>query len=166
MLITRFRGFFFWLWVNHFWLYYMNLMLAYYSVHLSILGHISAACSYWKLEFCATSFWFYHHRLWWSSWHTMLELFLLYKFMVWIFSWCDLFQVTETDTTCVLYVICFQFITFETIMLYAVYCAWFVILLALPYAVLLHTCPYLFLAQFDSSVYIIIQFELQWSVQS
>ena len=48
----------------------------------------------------------------------------------------------------------------HTFTLYSAYCAWFFTLLASPYAVLLCTCPYLFLAQFDSSVYIRIQFEL------
>ena len=81
-------------------------------------------------------------------------------FVVWIFSWRDLFHVTVTDASCVLYIICFQFITFEQVTLYSAYCAWFVALLASPYAVLLRTCPYLFLAESDSSVYIRIQFEL------
>ena len=55
---------------------------------------------------------------------------------------------------------CSQFITFEQVTLYSAYCAWFVALLASPYVVLLRTCSYLFLAEFDSSVYIRIQFEL------
>ena len=95
----------------------------------------------------------------------MLALLLLYVFLVWIFSWRDLFQVTGTDASCVIYIICSQFITFEQVTLCSAYCAWFVALLASPYAVLLRTCPYLFLAQFDSLVYIRIQFELRWSVQ-
>ena len=33
-----------------------------------------------------------------------LVLFLLYIFLVWIFSECDLFRVTGTDTSCVLYI--------------------------------------------------------------
>ena len=134
-----------------------------------ILDQISAAWSepwYRKLEFCFPSFWFYYYRLWWISCHAMLALFLLYVFLVWIFSWCDLFQVTGTDASYVLYIIRFQFITFEQVTLCSAYCAWFVTLLVSPYAVLLHTCPYLFMAQFDSSVYIRIQFELCWSVQS
>ena len=88
------------------------------QLSLVILGQISAARSeswYRKLEFCFTSFWFYYHRLWWSSWHAMLALFLLYVFLVWIFSWRDLFQVTGTDASCVLYIICSQFITFEQV---------------------------------------------------
>ena len=136
---------------------------------LVILGQISAACSeswYRKLEFCVTSFWFYYHRFWWSSWHAMLALFLLYVFLVWIFSWRDLFQVTGTDTSCVLYIICSQFITFQQAMLYSGYWAWFIALLASPYAVLLRTCLYLFLAQFNSPVYIRIQFQLYWPVKS
>ena len=126
---------------------------------LIILGQISAACSeslYRKLEFCVTSFWFYYHRLWWSSWHAMLALLLLHVFLVRIFSRHDLFQVRGTDASCVLYIICSQFITFEQVTLYSVYCAWFV-LLASPY-VLLRTCLYLFLA------YLIVQFKLEFSL--
>ena len=108
---------------------------------------------------------FYYHRLWWSSWHAMLALFLLYVFLVWIFSWRDLFQVTGTDASCVLYIICSQFITFEQVTLYSAYCAWFIALLASPYAVLLRTCL-CFLGVFHSSVYISIQFQLHWPVQS
>ena len=124
------------------------------QLSLVILGQISAARSeswYRKLEFCFTSFWFYYHRLWWSSWHAMLALFLLYVFLVCIFSWRDLFQVTGTDASWVIYIMCSQFITFEPVTLYSAYYAWFAALLASPYAVLLSTCPYLLLAQFDSS---------------
>ena len=88
------------------------------QLSLVILGQISAARSeswYRKLEFCFTSFWFYYHRLWWSSWHAVLALFLLYLILIWIFSWHDLFQVTGTDASCVLYIICSQFITFEQV---------------------------------------------------
>ena len=169
MLLTQFRSFFFWLWVNQLSLIYVHLLLVYHSPQPSHTWSDSAARSeswYQKLEFCFTSFWFYYHRLWWSSWHVMLALFLLHVFLVWIFSWCDLFQVTGTDASYVLYIIRFQFITFEQVTLCSAYCAWFVALLASPYAVLLCTCPYLFLAQFDSSVYIRIQFELRWPVQS
>ena len=124
MLLTRFWCFLFWLWVNHFCLFCVHWMLFYYLV---ILGQISTACSeplYRKLEFCFTSFWFYHHRLWWSSWHAMLALFLLYLFLVWIFSLRDLFQVTATDASCVLYIICSQFITFKALfcLLHLLYC--------------------------------------------
>ena len=84
----------------------------------------------------------------------MLAFFLLYVFLAWIFSWSDLFQVTVTEGSCVLYIICYQVITFEQVTLCSAYCAWFVELLASSYAVLPHTCPYLFLPQFDSSVYI------------
>ena len=106
MLLTRFRCFFFWLWVNHFCLFWC-LFTTQFS--LVILSQISAACSeswYRKLEFCVTSFWFYCHRLWWSSWHPMLVLFLLYVFLISIFSWCGLFQITGTDSSCVLSIIC------------------------------------------------------------
>ena len=37
----------------------------------------------------------------------MLALFLLYVFLVWIFSWRDLFQVTRTDVSYVLCIVCF-----------------------------------------------------------
>ena len=36
----------------------------------------------------------------------MLVLFLLYVFLVWIFSWRDWFQVKGTAARCVLYIIC------------------------------------------------------------
>ena len=85
----------------------------------------------------------------------MLALFLLYVFLVWIFSWPDLLQITGTDANCVFYIICSQFITFEQVTLYSAYCVWFVALLLSPYTVLLRTCPYLFLAQYDCSVYIV-----------
>ena len=85
---------------------------------------------------------------------------LMYVFLVWTFIWCDLFQVTGTEVSCVLYIIYSQFITYEQVTLCSSYCAWFVALLASPYAVLLRTCPYLFSAQFDSSIYTRIQFEL------
>ena len=84
----------------------------------------------------------------------MLALVLLYVFSVWIFSWCDLFQVTETDASCV------------QVTLYSAYCTCFVALLASPYADLLRTCSYFFLVQFNSSVYIRTQFELHRPLQS
>ena len=139
------------------------------QLSLVILGQILAAHTeswYRKLEFSFTSFCFYYHRLWWSSWHAMLALLLWYVFLVWMFSWRDLFQVTGTDANCVLYISCSQFITFDQVMLCSAYYAWLLELLASPYAVLLRTCPYLFLAQFDSSVYIRIHLELCWPVQS
>ena len=100
----------------------------------------------------------YYYRLWWSSWHAMLALFLLHVFLVWIFSWCDLLQVTGTDASCVLYIICSQHITFEEVKLYCSYCAWFVALLASPYAALLHTCTYLFWLN------LIVQFTSEFSL--
>ena len=48
----------------------------------------------------------------------------------------------EVKASCVLYIICSQFITFKQVMLISAYCAWFVALLVSPYAVLLRTCPY------------------------
>ena len=88
------------------------------QLRLVILGKITAArweSWYRKLEFCFTSFWFHYYQLWWSSWHAMLALFFWYVFLVWIFSWCDLFQVTAADASCALYIIFFQFITFEPV---------------------------------------------------
>ena len=127
---------------------------------LVLLDQISSACSeswYRKLEFCVTSFWFYYHLVLLSFDEAAVALFLLYVFLVGIFSWRHLFQVTRTDDSCVFYIICSQFIIFEQATLYAAYCNWFSALLASPYAVLLSICPNLFLAQFDSSVYIRIQ---------
>ena len=137
------------------------------QLSLVILGRILAARSeswYRKLEFCFTSFWFYYHRLWWSSWHAMLALFLLYVFLVWIFSWRDLFQVTGTDASCVLYIICSQYITFEQVMLCSVYYIWLIAFLASPFCFALAlVCFWLNLVVL---VYIIIHFELWWLVQS
>ena len=131
------------------------------QLSLVIVSQISAACTelwYWKLEFCFTSFWFYYHRLWWSSWHAMLTLFFLYVFLVWIFSWRDLVQITATEASCVLYIICSQYITFEQVTLCSTYCVWFFALLASPYAVLLRTCPYLFWLN------LIVQFTSEFSL--
>ena len=139
------------------------------QLSLAILGQISAACSeswYRKLEFCFTSFWFYYHRIWWNSWHAMLALFLLSIFLVRIFSSHAFFQVTATDATSVLYIIYSQLTTFEQVTLWSAYCTWFFALLVSLYAVLLRTWSYLFLAQFDSSVYIRVQLELCWPVHS
>ena len=86
----------------------------------------------------------------------MLALFLLNVFLVWIFSWRDFIQVTGTDANCVLERSCSQFITFEQVTLCSAYCAWFVALSASRYAVLFCTCPYLFLAQFDNSVWVVL----------
>ena len=138
------------------------------QLNFVILGQISAARSeswYRKLEVFFTSFLFYYHRLWWSSWHVMLTLFLFYVFLVWIFSWRGLFQVTGTDASCVLCIICSQFITFEQFALFSAYCAWFIALFASSYTALLCSCPCLFLSQFDRWVYIRILLELRWPVQ-
>ena len=88
------------------------------QLNLFILGQISAARSerwYRKLEFCFNSWWLYYHRLSWNSSHVMLALFLLYSFLVWIFSWRDLFQVTGSDTSFVFCIICSQFITIQQV---------------------------------------------------
>ena len=45
----------------------------------------------------------------------MLALFLFYVFLVWIYSWYDLFQVTGTDAICILHIICSHFTTFEKV---------------------------------------------------
>ena len=119
-LLTEFRYFFFLLWVHHFHLFCLHLITTQFS--LVMLSQISATCLeswYQKLEFCVTFFWFYYHRLWWSSWHAMLASFLIYIyiFLVWIFNGCDLFQVTVTDA----YIVCSYFKTFEEITLYSTY---------------------------------------------
>ena len=104
VLFTRLRCFSFWFWVNYFCLFCVHLMLVYRSVQLShTLSDFSRLFRVWyrKLEYCVTSFWFHYHRLWWSSWHAMLALILLYVFLVWIFNWHDLFQVTGTEASCV-----------------------------------------------------------------
>ena len=111
-MLTRFRYFFFWLWVNHFCSVCVHLMLVYHSVQIS---HTWSKSWYRKLEFYVTSFWFYLHPLWWNSWNGMLALVLWYVFMVCMFSWCDLFQFTGTEASCVCYIICSQFITFEQV---------------------------------------------------
>ena len=122
MLLTRFRCFFFWLWVNLFCLFCLHLCLFTTQFSLVILGQILAVCSeswYWKLGFCVALFWFYHHRLWWSSWIAILALFPLRVFLVWIFSWCDLFQVLGTDTSCVFSIICSPLSKSRSIMTHA-----------------------------------------------
>ena len=82
----------------------------------------------------------------------MFGIIYITHILVWIFSGRDLFQVTQTDARRVLYIICSQFVTFEQFTLYSAYCAWFVVLLVSPYAVLLCIYRYLFLAKFDGSV--------------
>ena len=91
---------------------------------------------------CFLNFRFYYHRLWWSSWHAMVAFFSYTYFWFGYFSLRDLFQVTGTDASCVLYIICPQFILFEPVTLCSSYCVSFVALLASPYAVLLRTWSY------------------------
>ena len=76
VLLTRFKCFFVWLWVNHF--VYFVCIWCLFTIWFSLLrlSQILAACSepwYRKLEFCVTSFLFYYHRLWWNGrvqyWH-------------------------------------------------------------------------------------------------
>ena len=156
MLLTWFRSFFFWIWVNHFCLICVYLLLICQSAQLShAWSDFSRSIRFIKSE---TRILFQFILVYLSStlmnFHAMLALFLLYVFLVWIFSWRDLFQVTRTDAKCVLYIICSQLITFEQVTVCSVYYAWFVALLASLYAILLRTYPYLFLAQFDSLVII------------
>ena len=63
----------------------------------------------------------------------MSALFLLYVFLVWIFSWRDLLQVTGNDASCVVNIVSSQLITFEQVTLCFASCAWFVALLASPF---------------------------------
>ena len=150
-----------WVWVNHCCLFCVHLMFVYHSVQLShtwsdfsrllrvMISETRILCHFILV---------YYYRLWRSSWHAMLALFLLHVFLVWIFSWCDLLQVTGTDASCDLYIICSQHITFEEVTLYFFYCAWFVALLGSPYATLLHTCTYLFWLN------LIVQFTSEFSL--
>ena len=131
MLLTRFSCLFYCFWTN----YFLCTLSAFAAsqFNLVILSQFSAACSkswYFKLEFSVTSFWFCYHRLWWSSWHTIVVLFLWYVFLIWILSTYDLFEVIETDASCVLCIICFQFILLIKSRFILFDCTWFVALLA------------------------------------
>ena len=164
MLLTRFRSFFFWLWVNNFRLICVYLLLVYLPAQLShtwsdFSRSFRVMISETRILF--HSFWFYYHRLWWSSWHAVLALFLLYVILIWIFSWHDLFQVTGTDASCVLYIICSQFITFEQVTFCSAYCACFVALLVSPFAVLLHTSHFTLLCFWLN---LIVQFTSEFSL--
>ena len=170
MLFIQFRSFFFWLWVNHFCLICVHLLLVYHSAQLShTWSDFSRSLRVMILE---TRLLFHFILVLLSS--TLMKqltcnvgIISLIRILVWIFSWRNLVQVAGTDASCVLYIICSQFIiTFEQVTLCSAYCTCFVALLVSPYVALLRTWPYLFSAQFDSSVYIRIQFELRWLVQS
>ena len=159
MLLARFRSFFFWLWVNHFCWICVHLLLVYHSTQLS---HTRSDFSRLVRVMISATRILFHFILVFLSWTLMKHLtcsvgiFLLYVFRVWIFSGRDLFQITETDSSCVLCIICSQFVTFEQVMLCSAYCPWFVALSASPYAVLLRTFPYLFLAQFHGSLWVLL----------
>ena len=159
MLLTQFRCFFFWLWSKHFCYFVCICCFSSTQFSLVIISQISDAYSKSLPSFIIIDFDE-------ATEMQCLVLFILYILLVSIFSGRDLFQVRETDAGCVFYMICFQLITFKEVMLYSAYCAWFIALLASPYAVLFHTCLHLFLANFHSSAYISIQFELHWPVQS
>ena len=89
---------------------------------------------YQKLEFCVSSFYSYYYLLWWSMhWHSMLALFLLYVFLIWIFSRSYLIQATGFDASRAFYIICSQLITFEQATLFSAYCTCFIALLVSPY---------------------------------
>ena len=170
MLLTRFRTFFFWLWVNHFCLICVHLLLVY---HLAQLSHTWLDFSRSLIVMISETRTLFHFILVLLSSTLMKQLtcnigiISLIRILVLIFSWRNLVQVAGTDASCVLYIIYSHFIiTFEQETLCSAYCACFVALLVSPYAALLRTWPYLFSAQFDSSVYIRIQFELRWLVQS
>ena len=87
----------------------------------------------------------------------MLALFLLYVFLVWVFSGHDFFQVIGIEASCDFPIICFQFINFEQLHSILSDCTRFITFLLSPYAVLFLTYFSLLLAEFDSSVYISIQ---------
>ena len=156
MMLTRFRYFFICLWVNHFCLICVHLLLVYHSAQLShTWSDFSRSL---RVMISETRILFHFILVLLSS--TMMKqltcnvgiIFLIHIFgLDW---WRDLFQVTESDVSCVLCIICSQVITFEQVTLCSAYCAWFVAFLASPYVILLRTCPYLVLGQFDSTVYI------------
>ena len=84
-----------------------------------------------------------------------VHLMLVYHAVQLSHPWSDFSRLLiGTDASYVLHIIYSQFITFEQVMLCSAYCTWFIALLASLYVVLLPTCSYLFLAQFDSLVYI------------
>ena len=89
-----------------------------------------------------------------------VDIISVISILVWIFSKRNLFQDTGTDASCVLNITCFSSQPLSKSRSISAYCAWFIALLASPYAVLFRTCLYLFLAALHSSVYIRIQFEL------
>ena len=133
----------------------MHLLLVYHSTQLS---HTWSDFSRLVRVMISATRILFHFILVFLSW-TLIKyltcsvgISLLYVFLVWIFSGRDLFQVTETDSSRAFCIICSQFVTFEQVMLCSAYCPWFVALSASPYAVLLRTFPYLFLAQFHSSL--------------
>ena len=61
-----------------------------------------------------------------QCWHYLSHT----KFWFGYLNWCDLFQVTGTEASCVLYIICSQFINFKQVSLCSAYCVWFFALLA------------------------------------
>ena len=110
----------------------MHLLLVYHSAQLShTWSHFS--CSL-RVMISETRILFHFILVLLSS--TMMKqltcnvgiIFLIHIFgLDW---WRDLFQVTESDVSCVLCIICSQVITFEQDTLCSAYCAWFVALLA------------------------------------
>ena len=122
------RCFFFWLWVNYFCLFWVHLMLVYNSVQLS---HTWSDFSRFLRVITSETRILCHFILFILSSILMKQLtcnfgiisFYTYRILIWIFSWYDLFHVTGIDTSCVLYIICSQLMTFEQVTLCCSYSA-------------------------------------------
>ena len=137
------------------------------QLSLVILGQIFAARSeswYRKLEFCSRHSGFiiidFDEAAAIQCWHYFSYLYFWFGYLVGMT--CSRSQ--KLMLVVFFFIICSQFITFEQVKLCSVHWVWFVALLTSPYVISLRTFPYLFLGQFDSSVYIRIQFELRWPV--
>ena len=95
---------------------------------LVIFSQISVNCSkssYWIPEVYFTSFWLYHHWLWWISWYNV-DIISFIHILVWIFKGHGFFQVTRTNASYVLYIICFQLIALSKSGSILSNCTWFI----------------------------------------
>ena len=126
MLLTWFRSFFFWLWVNHFRLICVHLVLVYHSAQLI---HTWSGFSHLLRVMISESRILFHFILVLLSSNLMKQLTynvgiisLIRTFLVWIFSWSDFLKVTGTDASCVLYIICSQFIVHNLWASHALFC--------------------------------------------
>ena len=81
-------------------------------------------------------------------------------------QWAWLVPGIGTNTSCVFYIICFQFLPLNKSSSILPNCTWFFVLLVSPYAFFFPTFLSLVLAEFNSSVYISIQFEVSTKYSS